>query len=103
MKTVLRRLSLAGLAMGLFTALTGCVATSGGYEGEGGTSYSVDYYETNGYDYGHWHPEYHVAPPREHEARPPHAERHPAKPAYRPAPPSRPVPSIPSRSRSRSH
>jgi hypothetical protein len=127
MKTNLRRWVLAVLAIGLiglFAVLTGC-ASSGGYEGEVGV-YGVDYYEPYGYSYGHWHPRYHVAPPRggqERRDRPASAQTAPAQtapaqtapvqtapvqsrpstPAYRPAPPSRPAPSIPTKPRSRSH
>lgn len=105
MKTVLRRWWMAGLALGLFILLTGCVATGGGYEGDVGVSYGVDYYDSYGYDYGHWPQGYHVAPPRggheAHEHRAPATGR-PSKPSYRPAPSSRPAPSIPSRPRSHS-
>jgi hypothetical protein len=101
MKTNLRQRSMAGLVAGLFAVMTGCVAT-GGYEGDVGVSYGVDYYETYGYDYGHWHPGYHVAPSRgghEDRARA-RAESRPSQPAYRPAPIALPAPSIPLRPRS---
>jgi hypothetical protein len=116
MKTNLRRWVLAVLAIGLiglFAVLTGC-ASSGGYEGEVGV-YGVDYYEPYGYNYGHWHPRYHVAPPRRDQERRDRpapvqtapvqtapVQSRPSNPAYRPAPPSRPAPSIPSKPRSRS-
>jgi hypothetical protein len=119
MKTTLRRWVLAVLAiglMGLFAVLAGC-ASSG--EVEVGV-YGVDYYEPYGYNYGHWHPGYHVAPPRGGredrdrqasgqsrpapvQAQPPPVQSRPSPPAYRPAPPSRPAPSIPSKPRERKH
>jgi len=102
MKTALRRLSIAGIAAGMLTVLTGCVATGPGYGGDVGVAYVGDYYEPEG-EYGHWRPGYHVAPPRRgseaHAPRPP-AQGRASTPAYRPAPSSRPAPSIPSRSRS---
>ena len=119
MKTNLRRWVLAVLAvglMGLFAVLAGC-ASSGGYEGQA-VVYSEDYYEPYGYNYGHWHPGYHVAPPRrdrgDHDRQAPAQSRpapvqaapvqsRPPSPTYRPAPPSRPAPSIPSKPRERSH
>ena len=120
MKTNLRRWVLAVLAIGLtglFAVLSGCA--SGGYGGEVEV-YGVDYYEPYGYNYGHWHPRYHVAPPRGGEERRDHpapvqtapaqtapvqtapVQSRPSTPAYRPAPPSRPAPSIPSKPRERS-
>jgi hypothetical protein len=113
MKTDLRRSLLAVLAIGLtglLAALSGCVASDGGYGGE--AVYGADYYEPYGYEYGRLHPGYHVAPPRrdrddrgsrETSQRPARVESRPSTPAYRPAAPSRPAPSIPSKPRSRSH
>ena len=96
MKTVLRQWPFILLAAAVFTLLSGCVATTGGYGGE-------DYYEPSGYYYNGWGPTYRVGPPRrgDHDDHPgpPHAESHQGHPAYRPAPPSRAVPSIPTKPR----
>jgi hypothetical protein len=104
MKGTRRRWGMAGVAAGLLTVLSGCVATGPGYGGDAGV-YGGDYYEPDVYVYGGgWHPGYHVAPPRRgSEVHPPRAEApaRAANPAYRPAPSSRPAPSIPSRSRGR--
>ena len=110
MKTTVRRSLIAGLATvtavlsiaGLFMMLTACVA-SDGYGGGVGVAYVGDYYEPDGYVYGHWHPGYNVAPPRrERDAHPQVARpqnNRVSTPAYRPAPSSRSAPSIPSRPR----
>jgi hypothetical protein len=117
MKTGLRGWSIAAIAAAMFTGLTGCVTTDGGYE----ASYGVDYYEPYGYEYGRLHPGYHVAPPRrdpnDRQGRenrqppvrvdnrptqpPARVDNRPSRPAYQPAPPSRPAPSIPSKPRER--
>jgi len=97
MKIVLRYWLIIGLVAGMLTVLSGCVATTGGYGGPAEV-YEVDYYESYGYDYNRLGPRYHVAPPRgdrDDHGRPNRAENRPAQPVYRPAPPSRPVPSIP--------
>jgi hypothetical protein len=87
---------LAALATSL--ALGGCVAGAGYDDGAVGVSYSADFYEPFGYDYGGWGPGYRVGPPNRGYSRPePRAGRAPQ--AYRSAPASRPMPSIPNRSR----
>jgi hypothetical protein len=108
MKTTVRRSLVAGVASvaaglfiaGLFMTLTACVANDG-YGG--GVVYGGDYYEPDGYVYGHWHPGYHVAPPRRDRDAHPQVSRpqenRVSTPAYRPAPSSRSAPSIPSRQR----
>ena len=104
----LRRWSVVGIlgiAAGLLTIVSSCVATGPGYGGEVGVSYGVDYYEPDGYVYDRWQPGYHVAPPRrgrEVHAPRPQAERRTSPPVYRPAPSSRPAPTLPSRSRGES-
>jgi hypothetical protein len=87
-----RRWKLNALAL-LVIALSGCVASDGAYV-VGGV------YEPGGYEYGGWGGRYHVAPSRLGERRVEHSERVVTH-AYRPAAPSRPSPSIPSRSRGR--
>lgn len=97
MRIVLRHRLIIGLAAGVLTVLSGCVASSGGYVGTADV-YGADYYEPYGYNYGGLGPGYHVAPPRDRDDRRSNrAENRPAQAAYRPAPPSRPVPSIPNR------
>lgn len=83
----------------------GVAYSDGGYYGP----YDYDY----DYDYGPWGPDYYVGPPvvggvfvhgRDHDhghARGPGGGRAGPAPHFRPAPPSRPVPSIPSRARPR--
>jgi hypothetical protein len=103
MKAALNRGLITALGIALFTLLQGCVVGGGGgyYEGGGGVdvSYDADYYEPYGYEYGGWGRGYWVGPPRGGDHRPDGGGR--AAPAYRPAAPSRSMPSIPSRSRSR--
>jgi hypothetical protein len=90
-------------AVALFTlALSGCVA-SGGYAYADG----VGYYQAAGYDYGGWGPNYVVGPVREEDH---HPDRDDHRSDHGGAPPvqhddrggagARPVPSIPSGSRS---
>jgi hypothetical protein len=97
MKTLMRR-CIAGVCVATaLIILYACVA-GGGYEGGGEVAYGADFYEPFGYEYGGWGPNYRVGPPRGGERRPEHSGgSHP--PAYHPAPPSRGVPSIPSRPR----
>jgi hypothetical protein len=85
MKIVFRRLSVSALALLLLSVLYACLVPDGGYVG--------GVYERSGYEYSGWGPGYHVGPPRGGERRPEKSSPH----AYRPAPPSRPVPSIPTR------
>ena len=102
----LRRPALASL-IGLAAVISsGCVVTGGGYGYGDGVGIGVDYYEPYGAVYGGWAPSYHVAPVRDDYHRPESGSGHPAPHAYRAAPPSRSMPSIPSRSGSgdsRSH
>lgn len=85
MKIVLRRLSVSALGILLLTVLYACLVPDRGYVG--------GVYESPGYEYSGWGPGYRVGPPRRGERRPEKSSAH----AYRPAPPSRPVPSIPTR------
>lgn len=100
MKILLLRRSAIAFAIGLFTALLpGCVVTGDGYGYAGNVGIGVDYYEPFGAVYGGWEPGYRVGPARAGGYRPDrggNASSH----AYRAAPASRPMPSIPSRSRS---
>lgn len=89
MNTVLQYGKLAAVAL-LFTVLSACIIPGGG-----GPAYGGDYYEPAGYVYGGWSRGYQVGPPRGEVARP----RPPGHPPYRPATKSRPIPSIPTRSR----
>ena len=89
MTIVAQRWRVRALGLLLLTVLYACVVTGGGYIG--------GFYEPYGFDYGGWGPGYHVGPPRGGERRPAQSSPH----AYRPAPPSRPTPSIPTRSRGR--
>jgi hypothetical protein len=103
------RWSAIACVIGLFTAtLPGCVVPDGGYgygDGyEGDADIGLDYYDP-GVEYGGWEPGYQVGP-FYHDGHHPeggghHFEggAHPQQPAYKPAPASRPMPSIPVRSR----
>jgi hypothetical protein len=108
-----RRLAAAGLIL-LLTQLQGCPG------GSVGVTESYDYWDgpAYGYDldyfygppvygppviYGGWGPDYFVGPPPRWEGRPPGWDRPPTvvprpggPPSFRPAPPTRPMPSIPS-------
>jgi hypothetical protein len=103
------RLRRAAIAVTVGTAMTlgsGCAVTGDGYAYGNGYGYDnnpqfgMDYYEPYGGAYGEWGPGYRVGPFHEGGH---HWERgggaRPSPHAYRPAPPSRAVPSIPSRSR----
>jgi hypothetical protein len=92
------------LGIAAVTLLPACVAGGGGYYGGGGgvdVTYGADFYEPWGYEYGGWGPRYWVGPPRggDHGHGRDYTGGHP--PAYHPAAPSRSMPSIPSRQRSR--
>jgi len=108
-----RRLLAAMIALGL-TQLQGCpggsvgVSESYGYWDGPVYGYDLDYfYGPPLYGppvfYGGWGPEYFVGPPRHWDGRPQGWVRPPGSPrgsgrgsSFRPAPPSRPMPSIPS-------
>jgi hypothetical protein len=98
------RLASVGATALLIALCSSCVVPGDGQPSVG-ISYSADFYEPFGYEYGGWGPGYHVGPPRGGDHRP--SYRGGSTPHnYRPAPPSRPVPSIPRRqhsSGSRSH
>ncbi len=94
------------LVVGVITVMSsGCAVTGGGY----GHEYEAGYYQSYGTDYGGWGPGYNVGPVRDGDhgrdrgggGRPPqHGGNEPAQHAKTPVPASRPVPSIPSGSRS---
>jgi hypothetical protein len=94
MNTVHRSFRIAALWLALATTLSGCAVTAGGYDEDVGVSYGVGFYEPWGYGYNGWHEGYRVGPPRGGERHGDGDHR-----AYRPAHPSRPTPSIPTRSR----
>jgi hypothetical protein len=98
MSIVLRLLAASALGIVLLTFLSACVVPGGGYEGSVGV-YGVSYYEPAGHEYGGWAPGYHVGPPRGGDPHPDRGRDQASARAYRPAPASRPVPSIPTRSR----
>jgi len=102
MKAALHRSLTGVLGILVLTLLQGCVVGGGGYYDGGGAevTYGADFYEPYGYEYGGWGPGYRVGPPRGGDHRPDHSGAR-APPAYRPAAPSRSMPSIPNRSRSR--
>jgi hypothetical protein len=96
--------SRSGSAFGIMLLIvlcSGCVVSGEGYSGRGGVvvSYGVDFYEPYGYYYGGWGPGYLVGPPRGGYPHPDHRPNRPRPHAYRPAPPSHPMPSIPTRQR----
>ena len=114
MNTLLLRKCATALVAGLFALLaSGCaVYDGGGYGYRSSVGIGIDYYEPFGGEYGGWGPGYRVAPfrggsarmDRGGEHRRDRAGGHPGGHAYRSAPPSRSMPSIPSRpGRSRSH
>jgi hypothetical protein len=105
-----------GCALGLFAAiLSGCAVPYGGYGYyDGGVDMGLDYYESDGGDYGGWEPGYYVGPfhgdghrpgggghPHDGGGHPPEGGGQTHAPAYKPAPASHPAPSIPARSRSK--
>ena len=101
MRSALHRLLMSSLGCALLTLLQACVVGGGGYY-EGGAvdvGYGADFYEPYGYEYGGWGRGYRVGPPRGGD----HWRDHGGGGAtpYHPAAPSRPMPSIPTRSRSR--
>lgn len=100
MNSWLLRGATTALVIGLVAVLSsGCVLPAGEYGYGSEVGYGLDYYEPYGLEFGGWGPDYEVAPYREGEHHPaPHAEQ-PAAHAYHAAPPSRSMPSIPSRSR----
>jgi hypothetical protein len=103
-KAALHRGLTVALGIVLVTLLQGCVAGGGGYyEGGGGVDvvYGADYYEPWGYEYGGWGPGYWVGPSRGGFPHPHAGGGGGRPPPYHPAAPSRSMPSIPSRSRSR--
>src|SRR3984885_16082684 len=101
MSAALRRWLWSALGGAVIVLLQGCVAGGGGYYDGGGVdvAYGADYYEPFGYVYGGWGPGYRGGPPRGGEGWH-HRDYGGGKgPAYHPAPPSRSMPSIPSRHR----
>jgi hypothetical protein len=102
MKTLVKRRSLSALTLASLAVLAGCVVGGGGYDGGASVGYDVGFYEPFGYDYGGWGPGYGVGLPRRGYDRDRRPDEHAAPhPSYRPASPSRSMPSLPSRSRSR--
>lgn len=100
MNSLFLRWPVTAFAIGLFALLlAGCV--TGGY-GYGATpGYDLGYYGGPSVaNYGGWRPGYQVAPYHNGGYHPVyHGGPAPAVHAYRPAPPSRPMPSIPTASR----
>lgn len=84
----------AAILLAPSTMLSGCVVAGRGYDGDVGVDYGVGFYEPWGYGCDGWNEGFRVGPPRG-------GERHGGggQHAYRPAHPSRPTPSIPTRSR----
>lgn len=98
----MKRWLTCAFGIAVLTLLQACVAGAGGYYEGGGAevAYGADFYEPYGYEYGGWGPRYWVGPSRGGDHRPDHD--HPGGgQAYRPAEPSRAMPSIPSRPRTR--
>jgi hypothetical protein len=95
MSMVLRLGTVNALGIALLTFLSACVVPGGGYERSAGVTYGVNYYEPSGHAYGGWAPGYKVGPPRGGDLHPSPAHYEASPHAYRPAPPSRPMPSIP--------
>jgi len=118
-KTTLLERAIVVLAAAALAGVAGCWGTVSddgagvGVVDGGGASYSVGLYEPPGYVYGGWSSGYHVGPPRGDgdrgdrdrggsvRSRGSDGGNRAGTPAYRPAPQSRPVPSLPSRRRSR--
>ena len=106
MKTLRSRLMAGAFGAMAALILSACAVTGVGVEDSVG--YDAGYYEPYGYDYGGWGVGYAVGPGRccehrdEHGGRPDRGRVGHA-PAYRRAPAGRAAPSIPSRSRSRTH
>jgi len=102
MIAALQRWSAVACCIILLASLHACVVSGEGYGEIGDVSYGVDFYEPYGYEYGGWGPAYLIAPHRYDGGRHMGGGRPMASsPAYRPAAPSRPMPSIPGRSRGR--
>jgi hypothetical protein len=103
-----RRIAAAALAL-LLTQLVGCpdgsvgVSEDYGYWGGPAYGYDLDYFYGPPVVYGGWGPDYFVGPPRHWDGHPPPGyplgDGH--RPSFQPAPPSRPMPSIPSGPRGR--
>jgi hypothetical protein len=100
MSVMLRHWAASGLGIVLLTFLSACVVPGGGYERSAGVAYGVNYYEPSGHAYGGWAPGYKVGPPpRGGDPHPSPAHYEASPQASRAAAPSRPTPSIPTRSR----
>ena len=98
---ILRRTAIALFIGGCAALPSACVAPGGGYSYDNGVDVGVDYYEPYGGDYGGWGSGYQVGPYRDGGHRGGERGRGGSGPhTYRPAPASRPMPSIPSGSRS---
>ena len=96
MSAFITRWPLTVLAAGVVSLLVaGCVASGGGYGYDAG-SFGPGYYEPYGVDYGGWDGGYRVGPVR---GRGNYGGGRGGPHAYHGAPPSRPMPSIPSRPR----
>lgn len=86
------------VTVGLFSlAVSGCVVPGGGYGY--GPSFGLGYYEPSRVEYGGWGAGYDVGPVHGGQVYQYRGSGHATQRAYRPAPASRPVPSIPSRTR----
>jgi hypothetical protein len=99
---MLRR-SATGLALAAFALCSAsCIVPDGGYGYNDGAAVGVgvDYYEPYGGYYGGWGPGYRVGPSRGGDHGGYRGGDHGPPHAYRSAPPSRSMPSIPSRGHS---
>lgn len=100
MNILVLRWSAIAFMIGLFTViLSGCIVPGDGYGYSGNVDVGVDYYQPIGV-YGGWGPGYNVGPYRGGVHGPERGGGQSYGHAYRPAPASRPMPSIPSGSRS---
>jgi hypothetical protein len=98
---ILRRTAIALFIGGCAALPLACVAPGGGYAYDNGVDVGVDYYEPYGADYGGWDSGYQVGPYRDGGHWGGERGRGGSAPhGYRSAPASRPMPSIPSGSRS---
>jgi hypothetical protein len=97
---ILRRAAVALFIGGLTAFPSACVAPGGGYAYSDGVGLGVDYYEPYGVGYGGWDSGYQVGPYRDGGHRGDRGGGGSAQHLYRSAPASRPMPSIPSGSRS---
>lgn len=103
MNILLLRRSAYTFLFGLFTILlVSCAITGNGYGYYDGANIGIGpgYYEPYGSYYGGWGPGYRVGPIHGNNYHPA-LGGHPTPHAYKAAPKSRPVPSIPSRRRTR--